>query len=174
MPSAPYCSERIDTKVMPRGHRASLAVSSAFRSCVRWTCRRALRCSPTVCSASYHAGPADSPGPAASCLGPPLGRGPNTLLWLGVCGWRKRHGIWREVDRTVLDAGSQLLEGFPVEWFGVEVCEHLFGRAVFECKPPLFDLVGDVKILDVKVASALAGLAFAVSLQFDRAHVVLV
>ena len=115
-------------------------------------------------SASYHAGPADFPGPAASCLGPPLGRGPNTLLWLGVCGWRKRHGIWREVDRTVLDAGSQLLEGFSVERFGVEVREHLFGRAVFDRQPSLLNLVGDVEILDVKMTSALARRSFAISL----------
>jgi len=81
----------------------------------------------------------------------------NTLLPCTVCdGERNRDDVVSE------ELSTQEIEWFSLEWFGVVVGNHFVGRTVVNFDVSFFNLVGEIKITNVKGTGAFSGAALTV------------
>jgi len=93
----------------------------------------------------------------------------NTLLPCTVFDWE-----WNRDDVVSEELSTQEIEWFALEWLGMAVGNHFVGRTVVNFDVSFFNLVGQMKMMNVKGTGVFGRAAHAICQQKDGAFVVLV
>jgi len=81
----------------------------------------------------------------------------NTLLSCTVFDWERNRD-----DVVSEELSTQEIEWFALEWLGMVVGNHFVGRTVVNFDVSFFNLVGQIKITNVKGTGAFSGAALTV------------